>query len=248
MIEDYSVYRLSMSERIVFSVLLILCSCGLGYIFYLSLLPCIAVLFVYKRAEKLYCGSLAVRRQNRLRMEFRDFLYSLSSSFASGRYMAEAMEEAQESLSEIYGKDSLLYRELGEMLKKMEETGETDICLWEDFARRSRQEDILNFTAVYRACRDSGGNLITAVNQSALIIGEKITIESEIRTMAVQKKFEGRMIALMPAIVILFLQVMSPDYLEVMYTTLAGRILMTVALCATGTACLIIERMTKIEV
>ena len=53
---------------------------------------------------------------------------------------------------------------------------------------------------------------------------------------------------MMPVVIILFLQMMSPDYLEVMYTTAAGRILMSLALGAIVFAYWMIERITDIEV
>ncbi|MFQ7736477.1 MAG: type II secretion system F family protein, partial [Emergencia timonensis] len=63
-----------------------------------------------------------------------------------------------------------------------------------------------------------------------------------------QKKYEGRIITIMPVAIILFLQIMSPDYLQVMYSTAAGRILMSLALAAIVIAYFMIERITSIEV
>lgn len=60
--------------------------------------------------------------------------------------------------------------------------------------------------------------------------------------------YEGRIITIMPVAIILFLQIMSPDYLQVMYSTAAGRILMSLALAAIVIAYFMIERITSIEV
>ena len=66
--------------------------------------------------------------------------------------------------------------------------------------------------------------------------------------MTAQKKFEGKIISVMPLIVILFLNVFSPDYLEPLYTTLAGRMIMTIAIAGLGAAFYLTERLTDIEV
>jgi len=66
-------------------------------------------------------------------------------------------------------------------------------------------------------------------------------------TMVYQKKLEGRMIALVPFIILLFLQWMSPGYLEVMYSSAGGILLMSLALLMTGTAYVWLERMTDVE-
>jgi len=72
-------------------------------------------------------------------------------------------------------------------------------------------------------------------------------LENEMKTMVYQKKLEGRMIALVPFIILLFLQWMSPGYLEVMYSSAGGILLMSLALLMTGTAYVWLERMTDVE-
>ena len=52
----------------------------------------------------------------------------------------------------------------------------------------------------------------------------------------------------MPVFIIVFLQVISPNYLNVMYETITGRFLMTAALIVTAAAFVVIERITSIEI
>ena len=158
------------------------------------------------------------------------------------------MEEARNNLAEIYGASALAVQELSGMLHKMQEAAETDAAVWEDFAKRSQLSDVEDFTQVFSAVRETGGDLVFAVNRAAAVIGEKIAIETEIKTMVSQKKLEGKIITAMPAIIVVFLQIASPTYLAVMYQSLAGRILMSMALAATIFAYIMIERMTAIEV
>ena len=77
---------------------------------------------------------------------------------------------------------------------------------------------------------------------------EKIEIDEEIRVMTVQKIFEGRIISLMPIGIILFLRLVSPEYLQIMYETVTGRLLMTVALACIVYAGYLIRKITFIEV
>lgn len=245
---NYSVYVPEKGERaLVCTVFFVLLSAA-GFLFYGVLYFGIVLPFFYKKLMELYCGKKAQQRRDRLLLQFRDFLYSLSASFATGRHMSDAMEEAEGTLAEIYGAESDMTREVGYMLRRVRETGETDLDALTDFAERSYLEDVANFVQVFSACRETGGNLIQAVNSAAEVICDKINIETEIRTMVAQKKLEGRIIAIMPAAVILFLQIVSPEYLQIMYRTFAGRILMTLALVAAVFAFVIIERITDIEV
>ena len=67
-------------------------------------------------------------------------------------------------------------------------------------------------------------------------------------TLTSQKRFEGNIITAMPLIVIMFLNVFSPDYLEPLYKTLSGRLIMTAALAGLVAAHFMTRRITKIEV
>lgn len=191
------------------------------------------------------------RRENEskaLRNEFRDVLYSFSSSFSSGRHMQEAMREAKRYLNELYGETSILAPEIGKMYNMISSFGMDETKVWRAFAEDKKIEDITDFIEVYEACRASGGNIIVAVDNAASIITEKIGIENEIRKMASQKKTEGRIIAVMPFILIIFLRISAPEYIGIMYKTVAGRIMMMIACILITAAAIMTERITRINV
>ena len=134
------------------------------------------------------------------------------------------------------------------MIYRITEARGNDIAVLRDFEKRSRLEEVSDFVQVYAACRDTGGDMINALNKSARMIGEKIAIKKEIAVMVSQKKFEGRIITCMPFVIIVFLRFISPEYLESLYSTWLGRLLMTVSLAAAAAAYYLIERITDIEV
>lgn len=221
---------------------------GVGVIFYRSLIPAAAAVPAYFATIDRYREWQEERKRRELRNQFRDMLYSFSASFSSGRHMAEAMEEAVESLESIYTGGCALSENLCYMLRRMRDTGDTDLSVWEEFASRSKVAEIEEFTQVFRACRDTGGDLIKAADRAATIITDKINIENEIRTMSAQKKLEGKLITAMPLGLLVFLGIMSPDYTEPLYGSFAGRIIMTGVLATMVIAYRMIERITSIEV
>jgi tight adherence protein B len=77
---------------------------------------------------------------------------------------------------------------------------------------------------------------------------DKIGSEKEIKTLTSQKRFERKIISAMPIVVILFLNLVSPGYIEILYTSLEGRLIMTAALGAIGYAYFLTMKLTKIEV
>lgn len=243
---DYQIYILSQKEKTSVDVAMSVFLAVLGFLFFQSLILLLILPFVRKKVHQIYSAYRKNKRQKQLLREFRDFLFSLSASFATGRHMTEAMKEARTALEHIYGTKGLLSEELSSMLKAIEETGQSEQKVFADFANRTGLEDIRLLSEVYTVCRATGGNMAVAVNKAAALLTEKIHLEMEIETMLSQKKLEGTIIALMPAVMIFFLLWMSPSYLEPMYTTAAGRLLMAAALAINGFAYYWMEKMTDV--
>lgn len=244
---DYQVYVLSKGEKLITGLVIVLLLAGISMLFFQSILLVLILPFIIRKGWLLYGEYCRMKRQKVLLREFRDFLFSLSSSFTTGRYMTEAMKEAGTALYFIYGEKSLLGKELDCMVKAIEETGQCDSKVFAEFANRTGLEDIQMLSEVYIACRDTGGNLVTAVNNAAVLLTEKISLEMEIQTMLSQKRLEGTIIAVMPVAMLLFLLWMSPDYLTPMYENITGRLSMAVALMLNVFAYIWMEKMTNVK-
>lgn len=159
-----------------------------------------------------------------------------------------ALVEAKENLSLIYTPETPMMQELAYITKSILENRESEETLLLDLAKRSSRDDIKNFVDVYRACRISGGNMEKVISNAGEILVEKIEIEKEIEALTGQKKFEGRLIMAMPFIVVIFLNIFSPEYIQVLYTTVKGRIVMTVVWMGILAAYKITEKIMDIKV
>ncbi|MCI7300152.1 type II secretion system F family protein [Ihubacter massiliensis] len=245
---DYSQYELSVKEKAKFLAAGYVVSFAVLFLFYHSIPFSLAGGFLPYFLIDRYENYLAGKRRALLTTQFKDLLYSLSASAAVNQQIGEALKSSLDNLSLIYSPKTPLIEELKHMVKAISENRESDIRLLMDFAERSHCEDIDNFVQVYMTCRTMGGDLEKMLKSTTEILVDKINIEREIKTMTAQKKFEGKIISVMPLIVILFLNVFSPDYLEPLYTTLAGRMIMTIAIAGLGAAFYLTERLTDIEV
>lgn len=247
MIRDYSVYKLSKKERLYFYSVGYICIFTVIYLFYhsvvLSLLFGVLIYWTTPYAEK----RMAIKRMDKLNVQFKDMLYSLSASVAAGRQMDEALIEAEEELSVMYGDDEPIMRELRHMKISMLRNKESDKVLLKDFAFRSKSEDINNFVQVYVTCRNMGGNLEKIIAHTTEILTDKMNIDREIRTITAQKKTEGRIISVMPLLMLLMLNVFSYSYITPLYTTIAGRLIMTAALAATFYGMYLMEKISEIR-
>lgn len=248
MTTDYSEYQLSTKEKGSFLAVGFIVTFTVLYLFYHSiafstaggLAPCFFL--------TNYSRRLAEKRRALLTTQFKDLLYSMSASIAVNLRISEALAGGLEHLRLLYDEDTPLIIELKYMVKSISENRESDIRLLFDFAKRSGCRDIDDFVQVYITCRTMGGNLEKVMKSTIEILADKMTIEREIKTLTVQKKLEGKMISAIPLIILLFLNFFSPDYLMPLYTTGAGRLIMTAALAGIGAAFYMTEKMTAIEV
>ena len=179
------------------------------FLFYHSLILSALCGFLVIRMKPYYASWRAQQRRRKLQHQFKDMLYSLSASFTAGRQMPEALVEAADTLSAMYGPEEPIMMELAHMKRCILENNESDSELLTDFAARSGCEDISNFVQVYIICRNTGGDLEKNISRTVSILTDKMNIEREIQSLTSQKKFEGRLIALMPLAMLVILNLLS---------------------------------------
>ncbi len=248
MIRNYSQYEMTDRERVLFFGAGYLAAAGLVFLFYHSIiLSAVSGLFVIK-LKPLYESWRARQRMQKLNVQFKDMLYSLSSSIAAGRQMPEALIEAADSLAVMYGPSEPIMMELNHMKRCIVENNESDRELLADFAERSCCEDINNFVQVYIICRNMGGDLEKIIARTSSILTDKMNIEREIKAITAQKKFEGRLIALMPVAMLLILNLLSPSYIVPLYSGLPGRLIMTGCLGAGLWGVMMMEKISSVEI
>ncbi|MDD4566166.1 MAG: type II secretion system F family protein [Eubacteriales bacterium] len=246
--QNYNIYDLNSREKIHFSIFCITILFLTGYLFYHSMIISIFFTCLALPCYRLYRAGLAEKRRRVLTEQFRDVLYSVSASIAAGRQMTEALHEAEQNIRLIYKEDDLIVMELSVIVKRLYEFRESEEEVLRDFASRTGIEDISDFVDIYLTCRETGGDLVSVLNKASEMILDKIAIEKEIHTITVQKRYEARILAAMPLIIILLLNLVSPDYLAVMYERIAGHLLMTAAFFGIGFSYIWSMKLIKIEV
>ncbi len=134
------------------------------------------------------------------------------------------------------------------MTAQIKEGNQKDVEVLRGFAARSGLEDAVDFVTVYESCRMTGGDLPGAINRATAIIGDKITLERELKTLMAQKVFESRIVMAAPVVIVMVLRAVSPEYLTPLTQTSQGRIVMTFALGLMATAVVMMERINNIEI
>ena len=244
---DYRSLELSIREKAALYISAFTAFTVTGWLFYDSFSwGTIFVPLIFK-VKAVYAEALNKKKKEKLILQFKDLMYSVSSYVSSGRSLGQSLEESIYFWKGTYDEHDYIIKELKFMVKRMNESMERDIDLLKNFAERSGLEDIRDFVTVCDICKRTGGNFASAVCRCTDIIGDKISLEKELNKVAAQKRFESRVVGIAPFVIIFFIKLASPEYLYPLSHTQTGRAVSTVALLMIGYGWVIIERMNRIE-
>ncbi|NTV89288.1 MAG: pilus assembly protein TadB [Clostridiales bacterium] len=219
-----------------------------AYLFYRSLPLAIAVIPLSALYPSMRQRRIAARERSELNLQFRDMLYSLSSSMSAGKTFEASLRDVHKDLAVLYpGYETKILSEVDIMQRKLglNEPLETVIG---DFAERMEMEDIKNFSEVFRISKRSGANLVEVIRNTTAIINDKLEILQEIDTMLAERRFEQKVLNVVPILMILLLSLTAPEYMAPVFSTLAGRLVMTASLGLLAISWLISAKITDIGV
>ncbi len=230
---DYDVYKMDSKERSKIFMLAAAAGILCGYLYFRSFFACAVFGLASLAVVPMYKKLKADDRKRKLRSQFRDFLYTVSSSVNAGRSLEEAMDEAIGPVRLIHGDGCCMVTELERMNMIIRETNSSAEPLLRDLARRSHLDEISEFVDVCTACRKTGGDMNILILKASDIITQHIELQREKEVILSEKKLESRILALMPPAVILLINISSSDYLSMMYMTATGRLVMAASLLST---------------
>ena len=245
---DYDVYVMTKSEKMFTIVVAAIALFAVGYVFYHSLiLSALLALFAVK-APKIRTRQIIDKRKNQLSLQFKDMLYSLSSALSVGKSVETGIRDSLQDLQVIYpDSETDILVELGLILRGLG-MNNTIEDMFGQFAERAHLEDIDNFVDIFVTCKRTGGDLIEVMRSTSNTIGDKIEVKQEIETMISGKKYEFNFLMILPVIMVLFLTLTSGDYMAPVFTTIVGRIAMTVAIAIFALAYVVGSKIMKINI
>lgn len=244
---DYTVYDLTIWQWMVYGGQGVAVWGMAAYIFYRSWLMFFLFIpmgFLYPLYKK---RSLKKERFRQLEIQFKEGIQILSSFLEAGYSLENGMSLSVMELETLYGDSGMIVQEF-DMISRGLHMNRNVEELFMDFGRRSGLEDVDHFTQVLAAAKRSGGNLVEVISQTAGIIRDKVQVKEEIYTMLASRIFEQRIMNWVPFLIVLYIDITSPGFFNIMYQTWLGRAVMTVCLTVYGSALLLASRIMDIEV
>ena len=98
------------------------------------------------------------------------------------------------------------------------------------FVFKSGIEEIRDFTEVFATARHLGGNLKEMIQRTADLTGQRMETQRDIATMLASRKYEQKVMMLIPFLLYGYMQVSSKGFFDGLYHNPAGIAIMTVCL------------------
>lgn len=244
---DYNTYRINKYDLCKYFFKSFLFCILVSYTFYKSIIIAIISIPISIVYPFFIKNKLRDNRKKKLLLEFKDMVNILVSYLDAGYSIENAFLKIPKEIKKIYPHSSMIEEELKiinnyiMMNKPIEEP-------LRDFAFRSGIEDIIDFAEVFILAKKSGGELHKIIDNTLKTLRDKIQIEMDIESKTTEKKFEQTIMNLIPFFIIIYMNISSRDFLIPMYTTLIGRVIMTICLIAYGFSYYMAQKILNIEV
>ena len=244
---DYRKYQFCAKERILIVFESIAVTAVIAFLCYRSvyvMAGCIPVyLFLAKRKKQEYIR----RRREKLGVEFKESLQAVAGALLAGYSMENAFREAEKEMTQLYGTESCMVRELKEINVKTACNQPLEPLLL-DFSKRSGMEDVESFCQVLVFAKRGGGDFVQIIKATVRKIADKIEVKREIETVMAAKRLEQKVMQAVPVFILFYLDVTSPGFLSVLYGSAVGFLFMTGCLALYLAAMRIAEKFVFISV
>lgn len=189
----------------------------------------------------IYIRRIKKKRSNKLGDQLPDALNIISNGLRAGLSFVQAImiagKEMDAPIADDFKKiirDNLLGKELEDSLT--------------EFAEKEDNENVEMLVSAILIQRQVGGNLSEILDNISTTIRDRIKLRGDIKTMTAQSKMSAGIIAAIPAMIILALNVLNKGFMEPLFTTFIGNIILGIAIAMQVTGILVIIKLLNVKV
>ena len=241
----YDTYWFSKKESIVTLLICSSLTTFFCYFFYRSLWSGIFLwpigLYLYYLLKK----QAKLKKSQKLELEFRDCIMSVSANLRAGYSIENAFIESRDDMHILYGKNSLIVKELNHIQKGIRNNLPLEIILSE-MGERSGNSKVKEFAEVFKIARKSGGNMPDIIRDTVQLISEEISVKQDIQVMLSGRILEQRIMTVIPFLMVIYIELTNPGFFDVLYHNMGGWTVMTISLLIYIIAFLLLNKLCKI--
>ena len=192
-------------------------------------------------APQFWLNQRREGRRKKLEEQLPEALTLISNSLKAGFGLLQSLSQASERL------DHPIATELALTIHEMNIGASPDKALLSLSERAASYDLDLAVTAML-VQRSVGGNLSEILDTVAATMRERIRIRGEIKTLTAQQQLTGLVIGALPIGVGGLFLVISPEYITLLFTETAGKVMLGIAVVLEAVGIMVIRRILDIEV
>lgn len=247
-LRDYNFYTMTVIEIASYILIAFVVMFLVGYIFYRNIPMAMLISVISLYYPKIKKRSLIRNQKKDLNLQFVDVLYSISSSLTAGKSVETAFRSCLDDLKVMYvDENTYMIKEIEYIIMRLDVNDPIEDVLIE-FKERAHLEDISNFVDIFTLSKRTGGDLVDVIKTTASSIADKIQIMQDIDVMVAQKKFEQKILVVMPVFLVLILSMSCPEYMDPVFNSVSGKVSMTIAIIIFVVSNIISSKIIDIEV
>lgn len=170
-----------------------------------------------------------------------DMLSTIIGSLRSGYSFSQAFKTVVEEC------DEPVKSEIGILLKELN-YGITMEDALNNLNSRMPSGDLELMIQAVLIQRQVGGNLAGVLEIIVGTIRERNKIQRQVQTLTSQGRLSGRVIGALPVVLGIMIYMVNPEYINVLFTNLIGKIIISVGVVSGIIGFILINKLTKIEV
>jgi tight adherence protein B len=186
-------------------------------------------------------SNAAGRRLAAIQGQLADTLMVIASSMRAGHSFLQSLDSAAKEIDEPAA------GEFGRVLREIRLGRDTDDAL-EALVERVGSQDLEWAVTAIKVQRKIGGNLAEVLETVANTIRERDTLRRQMRVLSAESRISVVVLTVLPVLIAIYLMVVNPEYLRILTTTTAGKIISISALALMGIGYLWMKRIVKLDV
>ncbi len=167
------------------------------------------------------------RRQVKHMNGFREVLQSLMTSMQAGYSKETACRITQRELTRLFHHEKHPTELAKEKIVRGIEMHYPTERLFQQYAKDTGLEEIQEFASVLTIARITGGNVVEILKNSMDHLQSRMDAVEELQVSLSGRIFEKNIMMAMPFGVLLYLRLANPEYVNCLYDSLLGNLLMT---------------------
>ena len=197
--------------------------------------------FIGWRLPWTYFTILVKRRQALFEMDVLDLALGLDNALRAGMALPQALDKIS---TRMHG----VMREELDVVQREYRLGIDLVQALERLCKRMPCEDVRLLVSAIRITSEAGGSLSEVLREMSQMIRGRREFQDKVKTLTAEGRFEAIAMSLAPVAAFIFMSLIQPDLMKVLYTTVVGWCALGVVAALEISGYWVINKIVTIEV